>query len=227
VNDALEAPTENGRRVPISMIERYLRITRRLGCPDAGDRLDLIVEEASAERAKRELEARGIEAGEPLLLLTPGASFGPSKLWPPDHFARAGDEIARRFGLLPVIVPAPSPDEIAIAGAVSARMKERHLNLDDGPGDLALLAALVARSRLVLTNDTGPRHVAVALDRPVIVLMGPNDPRHTAHLLERQRVLREEVPCSPCQLKVCPIDHRCMTRLSPERAVAAAEELLK
>ena len=58
------------------------------------------------------------------------------------------------------------------------------------------------------------------------MLIGPTDPRHTAHLLERQRVLREDVACSPCGLKICPIDHRCMTRLAPERVVAAAAELL-
>ncbi len=84
----------------------------------------------------------------------------------------------------------------------------------------------MARARLVLSNDTGPRHVAVALERPVVVLMGPTDPRHTAHLLERQRVLREDIPCSACGLKECPIDHRCMTHLLPERAVEAAAELL-
>jgi heptosyltransferase-2 len=66
----------------------------------------------------------------------------------------------------------------------------------------------------------------VALDKPVIVLMGPTNPAHTNLHLARQRVLRSEVSCSPCQLKVCPIDHRCMTRLGPERVVAAAGELL-
>jgi heptosyltransferase-2 len=96
----------------------------------------------------------------------------------------------------------------------------------DPPPDLEEVKALVARCALLLTNDTGPRHIAVALARPVVVLMGPNDPRHTAQQLERQRVLREEVVCSPCQQKSCPIDQRCMTRLAPERAVAAAEELL-
>jgi heptosyltransferase-2 len=56
--------------------------------------------------------------------------------------------------------------------------------------------------------------------------MGPTDPRHTSGHQELQRVLRADVPCAPCQLKICPIDHRCMTQLSPQRAVAAAEELL-
>jgi heptosyltransferase-2 len=86
--------------------------------------------------------------------------------------------------------------------------------------------ALVAGAALQLGNDTGPRHIAVACGVPALVVMGPTDPRHTAHLLERQRVLREEVACSPCHLPACPIDHRCMTRLSPERVAAAAAELL-
>jgi heptosyltransferase-2 len=91
---------------------------------------------------------------------------------------------------------------------------------------LSELGALIARAKLLLTNDTGPRQMAVALGTPVISLLGPTDPRHTAHLLERQRVLREPVECSPCHLKVCPIDHRCMQRLAPERVLAAAAELL-
>ena len=121
---------------------------------------------------------------------------------------------------------APAPNEVEIARAVAALAKERVVCRVDPTVSLEELKALVARARLVLSNDTGPRHVAVALGRPVVVLMGPTDPRHTACNLERQRVLREEVECSPCQLKVCPIDHRCMTRLAPERVLRAAEELL-
>jgi heptosyltransferase-2 len=85
---------------------------------------------------------------------------------------------------------------------------------------------LIARARLVLSNDSGPRQVAVALGRPVVVVMGPSDPRHTAQHLSRQRVLREDVACSPCGHAVCPIDHRCLTRIRPERAITAAAELL-
>ena len=109
---------------------------------------------------------------------------------------------------------------------VVRRAKVPLLSLVEPPTTLGELAALIERARLVLTNDTGPRHMAVALGVPVVVLMGPTDPRHTLHLLERQRVLREPVECSPCHLKVCPIDHRCMTRLAPERVLEAAAELL-
>ncbi len=91
---------------------------------------------------------------------------------------------------------------------------------------LAEVKALVRRAKLLLTNDTGPRQIAIAVGTPVVVLMGPTDPRRTQQHMERQRVLREDVDCSPCQLKTCPIDHRCMTRLSPERAISAAQELI-
>jgi len=227
VTDPLDAPRENGRRVPFSMIERYLRITRVLGCPDAGETLDLVVDAASQRRVADRLDSLDVSKDERVLLVTPGASYGASKLWPPSHFARACDEIRHRFGLLPVLVPAPNADEIAIVREVATAMQERCVALVDRPGTLEDLKALVARATLVLTNDTGPRHIAVALDRPVVTLIGPTDRRHTGHLLERQRVLSEDFDCVPCGKKVCPIDHRCMIRLSPTRAVEAAAELLR
>ncbi len=224
LTDAVPLPRERGRRVPVSMIERYLRITRALGCEDRGRDLELRVSPAAAERVDRTLAKRGVPPGAPLLVVTPGAGFGASKRWPPEHFAAACDGIARRLGLRPVLAPAPG--EEPVAREVCSRTRERALCLDRPALALDELAALVARGRLLLTNDTGPRQIAVALRRPAVVLMGPTDPRHTAHHLEWQRVLREEVACSPCHLPRCPIDHRCMRRLAPERAVAAAGELL-
>jgi len=227
LSHAIAPPRERGQRVAISMIERYLRIVRALGVPDAGDALELHVQDGAAERAEQLLARAGAARGEPVLLVTPGAAFGASKLWPPEHFARACDELRRRFGLFPVIAPAPNAAEIAIAERVSGGMSERHAVLREPDPSLEVFVAIVARAALVLTNDTGPRHVAVALGRPVVTLLGPTDPRHTAHLLERQRVLFEDVACRPCGKSVCPIgDQRCLVRLAPERAVAAAAELL-
>jgi len=222
---ALAPPqTEGGRRLPISMIERYLRITRALGCADAGIELDLPLDSLACERVVKRLALAGVGETEPFVVVSPGASFGASKLWPPEHFAAACDGLRAARGLRAVL--APGPGEEAVARAIAARMRAAPLVLDAPVTTLPELAALVARSKLVLTNDTGTRHIAVALGKPVISLLGPTDPRHTAHLLERQRVLREPVECSPCHLKVCPIDHRCMQRLAPERVLAAAGELL-
>lgn len=224
LSEALAPPRANGRRLPVPMTERYLRITRQLGCPDRGSELELALDPDACARCEERLRGLGLRSGEAVCAVTPGASFGASKLWPVQHFAAACDGLARRLSLVPVL--APGPGEEAIAARIAALARERVLAWTGPSPGLGELKALVARSALVLTNDTGPRHIAVALGRPVVVLMGPTDPRHTAQHLGRQRVLREDVACSPCQLKRCPIDHRCMTRLSPARAVAAAEELL-
>lgn len=224
ISERLPTPREGGRRRPVPMVDRYLAITRALGCPDRGDDLTLCVDPLVAEDVAKRLARCGVGPHDALLAVTPGAAFGPSKRWPAEHFARACDELARRRGLVPVLAPAPG--ELAVARDVAARMKERAVALLDPPLDLAALKALIARSRLLLSNDTGARQIAVALGCPVVVVMGPTDPRHTARHPELQRVLREDVPCAPCHLRNCPIDHRCMTQLSPERAVAAAEELL-
>jgi heptosyltransferase-2 len=224
MSERLPTPRQGGRRLPLPMVDRYLAITRALGCPDRGDDLTLCVDPLVAEDVAKRLARCGVGPHDALLAVTPGAAFGASKRWPAEHFARACDEIARRRGLCPVLAPAPG--EVAIARDVAARMEERAVALVDPPLDLAALKAVIARSRLLLSNDTGPRQIAVALGCPVVVVMGPTDPRHTSRHQELQRVLREDVPCAPCQLKICPIDHRCLTQLSPQRAVAAAEELL-
>jgi len=224
LTQALAPPRVGGHREPISMIERYLCITRALGCADAGPELELEVDVAARERVEKRLAVAGVDPGARRLVVTPGASFGSSKLWPPESFAAAADAIADRHRLRAIL--APGPGEEAIARRIADSMRSHPIVLADPPTSLAELVALVDGASLQLGNDTGPRHIAVARGVPAIVVMGPTDPRHTAHLLERQRVLREDVPCSPCHLKRCPIDHRCMTRLAPERVVAAADEIL-
>jgi heptosyltransferase-2 len=224
LSEALAPPRSRGRRLPIPMSERYLRIARHLGCRDQGLRLELAVDPAADEALGRELARRGAGSGERLLAVAPGAAYGPAKRWPAGHFAAAAELLARRFALLPVI--APGPLETGLARAIAGALRVRALVLGDPPLDVERLKALVARAALVLTNDSGPRQLAVAFDRPVLVAMGPSDPRHTAQHLERQRVLREPTACSPCGRRACPTDHRCLTHLRPERVLAAAGELL-
>ena len=224
LTETLDPPHRNGERIPVPMTERYLAIANRLGCSVGNDCLELVVRSDDDERTTSSLLRHGVGTDEPLLIVTPGAAFGASKLWPVEHFASACDGIAARLGLVPVL--APGPGEAPIAKRIAGLSEKRIVCLDDPSPGIAEVKALVRRAKLLLTNDTGPRHIAVAVGTPVVVLMGPTDPRHTQQHMERQRVLREDVDCSPCQRKTCPIDHRCMTRLSPERAISAAQELI-
>jgi heptosyltransferase-2 len=93
--------------------------------------------------------------------------------------------------------------------------------------DLEMLKPLVKRCNLFVTNDTGPRHYAVAFDVPTVVIMGSTDPRYTAANLEHTAVVRKELACSPCHKKVCPRQHECMREIRPAEVLEAAERLLK
>ncbi len=226
LTDSLDVPREDGERVPIPMVERYLRVTRAAGCPDPADvRVQLAVDVEAAARVEARLAEHGLGETPGLVVASPGAAFGSSKLYPADQFAQACDGFRDRLGLVPVL--APGPGEEPLARKIAQAMSGRAVVLEDPITSLAELVALLARARLAFCNDTGPRHIAVAVGTPVVCVMGPTDPRHTAYQLEHQRVLLEDgIDCAPCHLKTCPIDHRCLTRLSPSRVVEAAAELL-
>ena len=214
----------DGRPLAFSMIERYLRVTRALGVEDAGTRMDVVVSGSSRERVDGRLAEAGLTPDEGFVVVVAGAAFGSSKAWPPAHFAAACDRLHGRHGWRAVL--APGPGEEALAAEVAALASHDAIVLADPVLDLSELAALLERAQLVVSNDTGPRSIAVALGLPVVVAVGPVDDAHTRHHLERQRVLMADVHCRPCNHPVCPTDHRCMTRITPEALVEAAEDLL-
>jgi heptosyltransferase-2 len=217
-------PVRHGRRRAWIPRERHvLGLMEVVGAPSLGTQLELFVTEAEQARADALLSARGVPAGAPLVVLAPGASFGASKVWPPERFAAAGDALARE-GLRIALVGAP--DERELARRVAAAMAEPVADLV-GAADLGATKAVIRRARALVCNDAGARHVAVAFGVPCIVLMGPTSLAKTNLNLERVAVLSAPVACRPCYHRVCPTDHRCMTRLAPSRAIAAALEAVR
>jgi heptosyltransferase-2 len=175
------------------------------------------------ERAREYRKAFGIEAGEPLIGLNPGASFGASKLWPARHFAAFGDAVSERYGLRTILFVGPG--EEGIAAEIERLMERKPINTAARPLPLDVLKPFIRDLKLLVTTDTGPRQYAVAFGVPAVVVMGPTDPRYSAINLEKTEVVRHDVPCGPCHLKVCPIDHRCMVGITPQEVLGRLEEL--
>jgi len=218
------APRRGGRFRPLAMERYYLDLVVALGCPDLGTSLELALDPDTERRCDARFAELGIAADRPLVCLAPGAAYGPSKLWPVGYFAELAQALAAD-GAQVALCHAPA--EQALAAEIRARAPGTPILELGGPGmDVSLLKAVIARARLLVCNDAGARHIAAAFEIPCLVLMGPTSLDYTNLNLSHTKILREPVACSPCQLRVCPIDHRCMTRLAPARVLAEARAAL-
>ena len=217
--------SENGI-LPIPMADYYMEICRwlHLRLPEVM-KPSLFLSESLQEKGDRLLDRYGIKRDDIVIGINPGAKFGSSKCWPPEYFAR----LAELFedGCDCKILLFVGPGEEQIAQSIIEISKARIVNTAPDEVDLALLKPLIKRCQLLVTNDTGPRHYAVAFDIPVVVIMGPTDPRYTAANLEKTIVLRYELDCSPCHKKKCPRDHECMLKISPDAVFEASQKLLE
>lgn len=221
--DTVAAPREGARFRPVAMERYYLDLVAALGCPAQGSDVELFADPESERACAALLAQHGIRGDRPLVCLAPGAAFGPSKLWPIPYLAKVAAAL-RDDGADVALIQAPS--EQALADEVVERAGGGLCDLGAGGLSLAVLKSVVSRARLVICNDAGARHVAAAFRVPTLVLMGPTSLAYTNLNLRYTRVLREDVDCAPCQKKVCPIDHRCMTRLAPERVLEQARAAL-
>lgn len=159
----------------------------------------------------------------PWIGVNPGAFYGTAKRWAPQRFAAAAALVARRVGARVAIVGAAS--ERALGEQVAAQVGACARVLS-GQTSLGALVGVLSRLRLLLTNDSGPMHLAAALGTPVVAVFGSTDWSETAPVSQRARVVREQTECAPCLLRECPIDHRCMARVGVDRVAAAALELI-
>ena len=215
----------DGKFVPVSMIRYYNAIARYLGCRDCPMVPELFTTPEQEQVATDALEAAGVQAGQPVVVLNPGAAYGPAKCWVPERFAEVADRLVEKTNAAVLI--ACGPKEIAVARQVAGHMRQRPTVLDNPVMRLGPLKALIRRSSLLITNDTGPRHFANAFGTPVVTIFGPTDREWTATEVAGEKELYVPVDCGPCMKRQCPLDHRCMTRISSDMVLAAATELLK
>jgi heptosyltransferase-2 len=203
----------------------YLELLRRAGMmerfPDhPAIRLDGI--DQAREAGAAHLASLGVDG--PTLGISPGAAYGNAKRWLPERFA----EVARASAhLCPSVVIFGSNSERPLCDAVAAQLQGSRLAVHNLAGTTSLreFIDLAAACRLFLTNDSGSMHVASALGVPTVAVFGATDDTTTGPTGPLARVIREHAECSPCLLRECPIDHRCMTAVTAERVAGAAFQL--
>jgi len=212
----------SGRSAERHQVFRYLDLARSLGADgETIPRLAVGVE--AGREADRLLQDLGVETGEACIAVNPGSVYGSAKRWPAGRFAAVADALAETHQARVLLIG--STRERDVLEAMAGRMCRPPIRLG-GRTDLATLAAVLKRARLLLSNDTGAMHVAAAVGTPVLAVFGPTDADATGPLGPDSRVVREPVPCSPCLLRECPIDHRCMVGVGIAQVLRAAEELL-
>ncbi len=207
---------ESGRITPVYMAREYVELVAALGCEDDGTGLELGLSENVLQDVKAQLAA-----DKPVIAIAPGAAFGPSKRWMPEAFAETVNRIN-------AVCPATfllltGPGEEAIRDAILERATVEFMPMPRADAGLAALKAVISLVDVLICNDSGPRHIAVAFKRPIVCVMGPTSPKYSEGPYEIGQVLRVPLDCSPCQQPVCPLEHhRCMRDISPEQVAQAA-----
>lgn len=226
LTDRIDYELEEGKRKPVPMVNYYLKLIRHLGATTEQLKPVLSVSDKSKKHADEFLSQHGIREGDILVGISPGAKFGSSKLWVPERFAEVADALTEKYGAKPIIFCGPGEEEISQKIAQAA-----HSPVIDTSDDIIALddlKAFIQRCDILITTDAGPRHFAVAFDKPVVVIMGPTDPRYTNANLEKTIILRvENLSCSPCHKKICPRNHECMTGITSQQVLSAAGRLLE
>ncbi len=200
-------------------VQYYLELLRPLGIPVVPAAPMLRTTPGEDATVVEQLQAFGVKPEQVVIGLNPGSVYGSAKRWLPERFAQAADRLAAEHGACVLIFGGRGEEELghAIAGMMTAPTI-----VLSGHTTVRQLMALIKRCRLFITNDTGPMHVAAAFGVPLVAIFGPTNPATTSPFGRGYELVRHPVECSPCLLRECPIDHRCMQGISVDMVHAAA-----
>jgi heptosyltransferase-2 len=159
----------------------------------------------------------------PYLAVLPGAAYGPAKRWDPASFASVISDLQQSHSVEPILFG--GPDDQKVCQAVVDALDSPITDLS-GKTSTLQLAEWLAHAQLILCHDSGPMHLAAYLRKPAVAIFGSTEPAWTGPLGNTVTVARHKVSCSPCFLKTCPLDRRCMTRLTPEEVLTACRQKL-
>ncbi len=240
LTDRLECVRDAKRQPkPSPVIASYNRLAQEIGCKSPGHRMELFTT-ASDEAAVDTVWQRGnLDEYPELICFNPGAAYGAAKHWHAENFALLARNLVDSRGCGILVLCGPKEKTLSRQIATLSARTEVHSLADlcddnvvcrraDGLTaglSIGLTKACIQRSDLLITTDSGPRHFAAAFNRPVVTLFGPTHIAWTETFYAQAVHLQKKVDCGPCQLRTCPLDHRCMKTLTPAEVYVAATEL--
>jgi heptosyltransferase-2 len=205
----------------ITALEQLLYGTSTI-CENAPE-VALELSESRRAEAAEILRSYGVTKDRSLVAICPGSINSRAKRWPAGSFATLSDQLLDE-GRQVVLIG--SKDEQDVTRQVISKMRQQPVVLT-GKTTIDQLTAILGSVDLVVTNDTGPAHIAAALGRPTLVIFGPTNPETTRPFSVQAEILRHRPDCAPCMLRDCPIDHRCMTAITVEEVVERSRAMLK
>jgi heptosyltransferase II len=204
----------------------YLELLRRAGWVDSVQDesfIGLLVPKEKRRNADELLRKSGVREGALRIAIGAGASYGSAKCWSPLRFAEVANRLQAEAGADVILFGTVA--EASVSAAISAKMLQPPIDLT-GKTAIADLPALLSQCHLFIGNDSGAMHVAAAVGLPVVAVFGPTDPFGTSPVTQRCSIVQQKPYCSPCFLRRCPTDHRCMTAITADTVEAAAKPWL-
>jgi len=187
-------------------------------------RFELAVSDERKNEARKILLSAGCDLSKKVIALCPGSTNSRAKRWQAESYAALADKLAQELDANVLLTGAPGEMEVSQQVFDLARVKPFLLT---GKTSLSEAAAVLSVCDLLVSNDTGPAHISAALGRPTVVIFGPTNPKTTRPFPANAEIIRKDVECSPCMLRDCPIDHRCMTRISVDEVFALCQNHLR
>jgi heptosyltransferase-2 len=216
-----------GLTLPCPMVDYFLKMSEAMGCPPESRRLELATTTEDEHSADLVWQRLGLRNDGRVITFNSSGAYGSTKLWPADHFGDLARRVASTLDYDVLVVCGPKERRMART-IVDRSGHQRVFSMADQPMDLGTAKAVIRRARLMVSTDSGPRHIAAAFGKPVITLYGPMPPVYGENPTVLAVDLRLDMDCIGCQNRLCPLGHhRCMRDLTPEIVYCEIARLIK
>ena len=217
----------SGRTVDSPVVDAYLALTRMLGCPAESPRLELATLERDEQSADAVFRRLGLRDDGRVITCNSSGAYGAAKLWPAEYFGELARRVVEELDHDVLMMCGPNEREI-VREVVRHAGTPRVCSMADQPLDLGTAKACIRRGRLMVSTDSGPRHVAAAFGKPLVTLFGPMLPIWGDNPTQRMVDVILDLDCIGCHKRVCPLGHhKCMRELTVDRVYPEVVKLFE